>query len=153
MSNTNNVIGIFNQEIYIKSDDSFGVLRYVAKDVLEKLHTVEGLIEYGWDDLWKQAVQYGATTDGLNDWLESVLDEEDDGDEKFPSKDDSFLDELSDEDRKAADAYILERYGEVVGTWECSGIYSPNSFGTFKGFDLVLNDRLAKEYCDNLKEE
>lgn len=128
-------IGIYNQEIFIENKHNWGVIRIVPKDMLEELHTKEGLINYGWDDLWKEAVRCDATTDGLDDWLEQVLMDEDDGDEMFPGKDDSYCDVLTDEERAIADKFILEHYGVEVGTWECSGCYPPEG-----EFELILRE-------------
>lgn len=153
MSKTNNVVGISNKEIFIKSKYGFHVLRPVEKDVLEELRTVEGQINYGADDLWREAVQAGITTDGLDDWMETYMSESFDetDEEDFPCKDNSSCDELSEEDRELADKYLLEEYNLEVGTWECSGSFSPNSFNkNFKKFDLVLNPKLAKEYYKTL---
>lgn len=128
-------IGMYDKEIFIEGEHNCDVIRLVDKDTLEKLHTKEGLIEYGWDDLWKEAVRCGATTDGLDDWLDAVLDEEDNGDEMFAGKDDSFVNELTDEERAIADKYILDTYGIEVGTWEASGCYPP------KGeYELILRE-------------
>lgn len=117
-------IGIYNQEIFIEQGSGYGVLRVVPKDVLEDLRSVECLINYGEDDLWRQAVAAGQTELGLREWLEEAIDELED-DEDFFCKDDSYLEYLSEEQREAADKYMLDTYGIEVGTWECSGWYMP----------------------------
>ena len=129
-------IGIYDKEIFIENGLNYDVLRFVDKETLDRLHTVEGLIDYGYDELWKEAVVHDATTDSLNDWLEQLLCEEDDGDEEFVGKDSSFLSTLTKKERKAADKFILDTYGIEVGTWECSGLYPPEG-----EFDFILRTK------------
>lgn len=128
-------IGIYNKEIFIEKENNWGVLRLVDVDTLDSLHTADGLIEFGWGDIWKESVHNDWTILGLYEWLEGLINEEDDGDERFVGKDASYLDELTDEERKIADQYIYDTYGIEVGTWECGGFYPPDG-----EFEIILRD-------------
>ena len=157
-------VGISNKEIYIASvvDGKFerfdGVIRPVSTEQLEYLRdSCERMDDY--KDLWKQAVQADRTEVGFENWFESVWNEEydEDDEEDFPGKDSSDTQYLSDEDREAADGYLAESEGFEVGTWECSGSYSPRSFNKdFRHFDLVFDNplarRIAKEYEEGSEE-
>mgnify|MGYP003315513379 CR=1 FL=1 len=71
------------------------------------------------------------------DWLEEYMNESFDecDEEDFPCKDNSFVDELTDEERAIADKYILDTYGIEVGTWEASGCYPPEG-----EYELILRE-------------
>ena len=128
-----NRIGIYNKEIFIETQDGCThVLRIVPADRLKDLQSVEGLKKYGFDDDWRNAVYAGHTELGLDDWLEELLDDID-GDEDFPCKDNSYVDDLPQDVREKADEFIYDTYGIEVGTWECSGIYSPDG-----EYDIIL---------------
>lgn len=159
-------VGIYNGEIFIidternKEDGhfSFDVIRYVTDSQLEYLRDPdERRDEY--KEFWQQAVQAGTTEDGLDDWLESIWDEEMDEDdpESYPGKDESDCDAINEEERKAADEFIEESRGVTVGTWESSGAYSPGSFdgGEFKGWDFMFDTpearKWAKKYAESKK--
>lgn len=130
-------IGMYDKEIFIEGEHNCDVIRLVDKDTLKELRTAEGQINYGADELWKEAVRCGATTDGLDDWLEEYMNESFDecDEEDFPCKDNSFVDELTDEERAIADKYILDTYGIEIGTWEASGCYPPEG-----EYELILRE-------------
>ena len=91
---------------------------------------------------------------GLVDFAQECIDEAgvDDDDEAFPCKDDSGLQYLDEEERKLADKFLLEHDSIDVGTWECGGMYAPNSFDKeFKKFDFVFDKELAKQFYKTLK--
>ena len=157
MSEKHIPVGISDNEIFIAKvvDGEFkyfdGVLRPVTVKQLEYMRDqYERRDEY--KEFWKEAVQADATEDSFDDWLDQVWSEEYDEDdpEDFPTKDDSDMQYLSEEDRLKAD-WFLGTQGIEVGTWECSGCYSPASFNKeFKHFDYVFMnpeaERIAKEY-------
>lgn len=158
-------LGIYNNEIFIaRIEDgvlaNFDVLRPVSTEQLDYLRDkYERTDEYKY--LWKEAVRCDRTELGLEEWLDSIWEDEydEDDDEDFPGKDSSFLDYLSEEDREAADKF-LETQGTEVGTWEASGCYAPvNSFrednNVFTGWQLVFDNdearKWAKKYADSVK--
>ena len=155
-------VGIYKNEIFIASiedgvfNGSFDVLRPVSTEQLVYLRDkYEREDEY--KDLWKEAVRAGNTELGLDDWIDDVWEEEydEDDEEDFPGKDSSFLDYLSEEDRKAADEY-LETLGIEVGTWEASGCYSPVSFSKsklFNGWDFVFDSDEARKWAKRYEEK
>lgn len=128
------LIGLYNQQIFIKNGNNYHVIRPVEKSVLEKLRTIEGLKEYGYDDYWRGSVNSGDTELGLDDFLSLWLDECF-YDEDFPLKDDSFVNEVSDEEIAKANEYLLNEYGIEVGTWEFSGLFAPDG-----EFELILRN-------------
>lgn len=158
MSEKHIPVGISNQEIFIaqikdgKFDYFSGVLRPVSTEQLEYMRDMdERRDEY--KEFWKEAVRADMTEDSLDDWMEQVWSEDFDEDdpEDYPGKDDSDMQYLSEEDRRAADEYLEENEDFEVGTWECGGCYSPASFGKdFKHFDFVFDSpearKIAKEY-------
>lgn len=155
-------VGIYDKEIFIMcfNEDgtvrNFDVLRHVNSDKLEELRDADTYKDYC-EDLWRCAVQAGTTELGLLDFAQELIDDADvDNDpEAFPCKDDSGLMYLTEEEREAADKFMLDKYGIEVGTWECSGSYNPNtSWGsgesTFEKFDYVFDKELAEAYYATL---
>ena len=158
-------VGIYNNEIFIaRIEDGvlagFDVLRLVSTEQLDYLRDkYERTDEYKY--LWKEAVKNDKTELGLDDWLDSIWEDEydEDDEEDFPGKDSSFLDYLSEEDRKAADEY-LETLGIEVGTWEASGCYAPVNYfrkenNVFTGWQFVFDNdearKWAERYADSVK--
>lgn len=104
---------------------SCAVIRPVSEGLLEAYKTD---IDYYRDD-WKEAVRADLTEDSLEDFAKSQL-AECDGDEEFPWKDDSFVDDIIGDDtmlvaRDTADADAEDITGEPVGTWESAGWFGP----------------------------
>lgn len=155
-------VGIHNQEIFIINLEDgkphcgidgkpcFDVIRPVDVETLEYLRDMDQR-EDEYKELWKEAVAADATEQGFTDWLEDLwaeeFDEEDE--EDFPGKDNSFCRYLDEDLREAADKFLLEECGVEVGTWEAAGTYSPGSFGSekFTGWDYVFDTPLAKKYA------
>lgn len=145
-------VGIFQKEIFIAlyRDGKlygFDVIRPVEANVLEELRDPDSYQEYC-EDLWKGAVQAGATRLGLREYAEQCIDEADclNDDEAFPGKDESGCENLTPELRKEADNYLMDECGVEVGTWECSGSFCPNSFyKNFKKFDYVFDNDAARK--------
>ncbi len=156
-------VGIYNTEIFIarvidgvphsnfENRIIFDVIRPVSVGDLEHLRDPD----YRMDDyeyLWREAVQAGRTTLGLQDWFNDIWGEEfnENDPEDFLGKDDSDTQYLGEEDRLAADTFLLNNYGLNVGTWESAGLYPPNG-----KFDYVfmnpLAEKIAKEFEDSLK--
>ena len=169
--NKHKAIGIYEREIFIAELDEKGnfkhfsdVLRPVTASMLSDLRDADTYKNYC-EDLWKCAVNAGSTELGLLDFAQELIDEADiDNDEEaFPLKDESGLEYLTEEERKAADDFLLEHENVEVGTWECSGSYSPTTsvpigndengviWGTrFKKFDYEFDKNLAKQYYATL---
>ena len=159
------VIGIYNDEIFLVEGNDinnlhrgydgkpiFCVLRPVSKSMLETLRD-EDEIKEDVRDIWKEAVMGGHYEGSLDDYVADVIAECKmyDDDEMFPFKDESWLDELTDEMRKQADKFIKEHSGYKVGTWEASGCYEPDS--DFNGFDFVFPTNEAKEFAEAYEKE
>jgi len=158
-------VGIYDREIFIAELDKEGnfirfcdVLRPVSAEMLEELRDASSYKEYC-RDLWQCAVQAGTTELGLEDFAQELIDEADcDNDEEaFPYKDESGLEYLTEEERKTADKFLLEHDNIEVGTWECGGIYNPDSFERngkkFRKFDYVFDRKLARQYYKSLKKK
>ena len=96
-------VGIFQKEIFIAlyRDGKlyrFDVIRPVEANVLEELRDPDSYQKYC-EDLWKGAVQAGATRLGLREYAEQCIDEADclNDDEAFPGKDESGCENLTPE--------------------------------------------------------
>lgn len=152
-------VGIYDKEIFIAKFDEngniegFDVLRHVTATMLADLRDAGTYKDYC-EDLWRSAVMARSTELGLEDFAQELIDEADcDGDdEAFPLKDDYGLQYLEDEEREAADEFLLDTYDIEVGTWECSGSYEPCGFSDdkFEKFDFVFDKELAEAYYKTL---
>lgn len=161
-----NVVGIYNQEIFIAAVENgevkrWDVLRPVSASRLESLRDENEIKEYC-RDLWKEAVRAGATEQSLDEYVEDVIAEceMDENEEMYPGKDKSDCEYLLPELREEADAYMLEKEDVEIGTWESSGCYAPNApwfdkNKTFKKWDYVFNNteakKMAKMFVESLK--
>ena len=143
-TNKHQVIGVVDDDVFISNTtSSMYVIRPVTKSALESLRSIEGLKDYGYKELWQNAVMGDATELGFDDYLQELLDDSDilNDEESFPNKDYSFTQYLDDESRKIVEDYLYEKTGKEIGTWECSGIFTPT-----RKFDLVINQQLANEF-------
>ena len=164
-------VGIYDGEIYLAEMEGekphvgidnkpvFCVLRTVSESQLEYLRDISER-EDEYKDLWKEAVHADQTEQGFDDWLDDVWAEEYDEDdpEDFPGKDSSWLDDLSEEDRAAADEF-LEGQGYSIGTWEASGCYDPMHgtyhsadgrwYSDFKDWDFVFDNPEARKIAED----
>lgn len=113
----------------------------MRKEDLEYWQSYEGAKEY-LIDFWKDAVWNGDVTCSLDEYIELSMNELAD-DEDYLGKDNSWCDVFEDYEtlREVVDKFILDEYGEEVGTWEASGCYTPHN-----KFDFVINEKLAEEY-------
>ncbi len=153
-------VGIYDKEIFIAELDDkgnfvrfIGVLRPVTEKMLDDLRDACTYKEYC-RDLWVCAVRAGRTELGLEEYAQELIDEAccEDDEETFPGKDDGYVQYLTEEEREKADKFLLEHEKIEVGTWECGGMYSPDSFSEdFKKFDYVFDKKLAKQYYETLK--
>lgn len=149
-------VGIYNGEIYIADTEHdgtvrrgcdgricFTTLRPVSADALENLRNPDARREE-YKDFWKEAVKSGATEEGFEEWLDGVWEDEfdEDDEEDYPGKDPSGVDVLSEEERKAADAF-LESQGMDVATWECAGGYPP-TFACYDSRDGEWRNRFVR---------
>jgi hypothetical protein len=76
---------VFLDSTFEHSDNFKGAtgttLELIHQDTVDELSTIEGMVNYGYDDSWKMAVEGGHTELGLDDWCQLVLDT--DGVESF----------------------------------------------------------------------
>ena len=140
-------IGIYNQELYVAENDFNGtqnmcVVRYITKDDLEYRRSYTGTREFV-EDIWREDVYNNGVTCSLDEYVEIVMNNEIIDDEYFVGKDDSWCNvfDYHDNLRTLVDKFILDEYGEEVGTWEASGCYTPKA-----KFDFVIDEKLAEEY-------
>lgn len=160
------VVGIYRQEIFIAAVENgeikhWDVLRPVSASRLESLRSEDEIKEYC-RELWVAAVRAGATEQSLDEYVEDVIAEceMDENEEMYPGKDESDCEFLLPELREEADAYMLEKEGVEIGTWESSGGYAPNAHWytkapEFKKWDYVFNNteakKIAKMFVESLK--
>lgn len=140
-------IGIYKGELYLVEDDFNGthnmyVLRYITIDDLAYNQSFTGSREF-LEDIWRENVYNNGVTCSLDEYVEMVMNDEIIDDEDFVGKDDSWCDvfDYHDNLRTLVDKFILDEYGDEVGTWEASGFYTPKT-----KFDFVINDELAELY-------
>lgn len=127
-----------NMEIFIpKGKDDYHVLRPVSKDKLKYLRSLERCME-DFRSVWENVVATHQTIDGLEDYCNELL-MECSGDEDFPLKDDEYTDILEHDAcnsrnkpiygtlRDWVDSHLREHHDFLVGTWEYSGSYPPES--------------------------
>lgn len=159
-------VGIYNNEVFIATIENgkvhrgidgkpvFDVIRPVTAEMLENLRDIDYCRDE-YRDEWKDAVAANATEEGFDDWLEGLWDEEfdEDDEESFPSKDDSFTEYLTGQDRLDAEAFLENNGHPTIGTWEASGSFPPTFetchedgwYSDFKGFDYVFRSPEAEE--------
>lgn len=137
-------IGIYKGELFLKEDNhsNMCVLRYMTKEDLEYWRSYEGVKEFV-EDIWREDVYNNGVTCSLDEYVEIVMNNEINDDEDFVGKDDSWccVFDYYDNLRTLVDKFILDEYGEEVGTWEASGCYTPKA-----KFEFVINEQLAEEY-------
>lgn len=154
-------VGFYKGELYISENgnvNSFDVIRPVSAELLEQLHDLDYWKE-NYRYWWIDAVRAGKTDESLEEFFQSLMDEEDNGCEEFIGKDSSDCDvfDYDDKLRKKCDAYIEKLTGKAVGTWESGGFYSPMKRetgpdgeykATYQRFDKVLDKKLAQKYYE-----
>ena len=137
-------IGIYNGELFLKEDNhsNMCVLRYVEQSDLAYRQSFSGTREFV-EDIWREDVYNNGVTCSLDEYVEMVMNNEIIDDEDFVGKDDSWCEVFEDYEtlRELVDKFILDEYGEEVGTWEASGCYTPKA-----KFDFVIDEKLAEEY-------
>ena len=104
---------------------SCDVIRPVSRERLQELREDTELYR----EEWKLAVKDDRTDESLDDFVDSLLADYP-GDENFPYKDESYVDDIigdgdSQVSRETADRDAEELTGEPVGTWESSGWFGP----------------------------
>lgn len=132
----NQIVGIKQGELYILEDvfkysDGFkGATGYhmniITQDYIDEMNDIDYLCEEN-DYLWREAVQAGSTTDSLQEYMQSLVDECSYYDMLFPFDDNSFryqteklVEELLTE-QKAELEKAFGVMGEDFVTWNCSG--------------------------------
>ena len=132
----NQIVGIKGSELYVledvfRYDNGYkGVTGYsmnvITQKYIDDMNDIDYL-EAELDYIWREAVQTGNTTDGLREYMESLIDECQFYDQLYPLDDNSFrhqteklVEELPAE-QKAELEKIFGVMGEDYVTWSASG--------------------------------
>lgn len=70
--------------------------------------------DYGYEDLWRECVHGGHTTDGLTEWLENVVDEELAYGKDFVGQDTSYFNYLKQELKRLYESMPEEKLQEMI---------------------------------------
>ena len=160
-------VGIYKNEVFIvELEDGkarvgidkvpiFDVLRPVSAEQLESYRDPNQR-EDEYKDFWRESVAAGRTEDGFDDWFEDVWSEEfdEDDEEDFPGRDDSYTEHLVDDLREEADEFLATR-GIDVASYTCGGSYPPTMdtyhrdtdswYSDFKKWDYVFKSPEAQK--------
>ena len=90
----------------------FEVLTKEKAEKINRLVREDG--DYGYEDLWRECVHAGNTTDGLTEWLESVVDEELAGGKDFVGQDTSYFCQLKQELKRLYESMPEEKLQEMI---------------------------------------
>lgn len=90
----------------------FEILTKEKAEEINRLVKEDG--EYGYEDLWRECVHGGHTTDGLTEWLENVVDEELADGKDFVGQDTSYFEYLKPELKKLFDSIPEEKLQEMI---------------------------------------
>lgn len=131
----NQIVGIQKGELYIleyvfkHSDDFKGATGYsmstLTQEYIDEMNDIDYLCEEN-DYLWREAVQAQRTTDSLQEYMQSLVDECSYYDMLFPFDDNSFRDQTEKlvEELPTEQKAELEKTFGVMGedfvTWNCS---------------------------------
>ena len=91
------------------------IFEILTKEKAEKINRLvreDG--DYGYEDLWRECVHAGDTTDGLTEWLESVVDEELAGGKDFVGQDTSYFNYLKQELKRLYESMPEEKLQEMI---------------------------------------
>ena len=90
----------------------FEVLNKEKAEEINRLVREDG--EYGYEDLWRECVHGGHTTDGLAEWLENVVDEELADGKDFVGQDTSYFNYLKQELKRLYKSMPEEKLQEMI---------------------------------------
>lgn len=140
----NQIVGVKDGELYILEDvfkysDGFkGATGYhmgvISQSYIDEMNDINFLCEE-YDYLWREAVQGGHTTDSLQEYMQSWIDETYYSDQLYPSDDNSFryqTEKLVEElpaDQKQELEKVFGVMGEDFAAWSVSGCgrcFNPN---------------------------
>ena len=91
------------------------IFEILTKEKAEKINRLvreDG--DYGYEDLWRECVHAGNTTDGLTEWLESVVDEELANGKDFVGQDTSYFNYLKQELKRLYESMPEEKLQKMI---------------------------------------
>jgi len=105
-------------DLFKYSDNFKGAIGFIF-EVLnkEKADRINELVkdgDYGYEDLWRECVHGGHTTDGLTEWLENVVDEELADGKDFVGQDTSCFNYLKQELKRLYESMPEEKLQEMI---------------------------------------
>lgn len=107
-------------EYIFKYPDGFkgacgNIFEILTQEKAEEINRLVGEYgDYGYEDLWRECVNARETTDGLTEWLESVVDEELENGKDFVGQDTSSLGYLEQELRRLYESMPEEKLQEMI---------------------------------------
>ena len=91
------------------------IFEILNKSKAEEINRLVAQGDYGYDDLWRECVQAGNTTEGLTEWLENlVYDEVTIGDNDFVGQDKSYFCQLKQELKRLYESMPEEKLQEMI---------------------------------------
>ena len=121
------LVGLNKNGEFVMCDDIFkysdgfkgacgSIFEILNKSKAEKINRlVKETGDYGYEDLWRECVHAGNTTDGLTEWLESVVDEELVAYGKdFVGQDTSYFNYLKQELKRLYESMSEEKLQEMI---------------------------------------
>lgn len=158
----NQIVGIKDGELFVlenvfKHTDSFkGATGYsmgtITQSYIDDMNDIDMLCDE-YDYLWREAVQACSTEKGLEDFMQSLIDNCSFYDQLFPFDDNSFryqteklVEELPEEQKKELEK-VFGVMGEDFAAWSVSGC--GRCFNTDDKWDVIFRPdlvELIKEY-------
>jgi len=158
----NQIVGIKDGELYVLEDlfkygDGFkGATGYhmgtISQSYIDEMNDINFLCEE-YDYLWREAVQAGHTTDSLQEYMQSWIDETSYSDYLYPSDDNSFryeteklVEELPEDQKKQLEE-VFGVMGEDFAAWFASGC--GRCFNSNDEWDVIFRPdliELIKQY-------
>lgn len=91
------------------------IFEILNKSKAEEINRLVAQGDYGYDDLWRECVHAGSTTEGLTEWLENlVYDEVTIGDNDFVGQDKSYFCQLKQELKRLYESMPEEKLQEMI---------------------------------------
>lgn len=120
------LVGLNKNGEFVMCDDIFkysdgfkgacgSIFEILNKSKAEKINRLVAQGDYGYDDLWRECVHAGNTTEGLTEWLENlVYDEVTIGDNDFVGQDKSYFCQLKQELKRLYESMPEEKLQEMI---------------------------------------
>ena len=120
------LVGLNKNGEFVMCDDIFkysdgfkgacgSIFEILNKSKAEEINRLVAQGDYGYDDLWRECVHAGNTTEGLTEWLENlVYDEVTAGDNDFVGQDKSYLCQLKQELKRLYESMSEEKLQEMI---------------------------------------